>query len=357
MIVKPHEQTTVFKEPRQQAGAAAERQMAHYLHRSFNEDRGVFVLHDLRLEDHAQREHDGSTGVCQIDHLLVHRWGLFIIESKSVTEEVRVRSDDSGGDEWSRVYRRKEMGMPSPIRQAQRQADFLRAFLQRHREEMLGKRAIGFRTIAKLAEGSDQRGFKWAPIQLVIAVSDKGKIKRLGGWKEPSEPFRVFVTKADLVPDKIGQELEQHRKSASIMNAESAGRYGMWSMKALEVEQVAEFLAARHVDRSGASSARSKRTASNRNRKSSRDKPASTGHSAKTICKHCDSKDLTARSGRYGYYWRCGMCKKNTAMPVVCSACAAEGKRNKEVRVRKDKTTYFRDCEACGTSETIWTED
>ena len=120
---------------------------------------------------------------------------------------------------------------------------------------------------------------------------------------------------------------------------------------------MAEFLAARHVDRSGAPPARSKRTASNRSRRSSRDKAAGTGHSAKAECKHCDSKDLTARSGRYGYYWRCGMCKKNTAMPVVCPGCGAEGRRNKEVRVRKDKTTYFRDCEACGTSETIWTED
>ena len=137
-----------------------------------------------------------------------------------------------------------------------------------------GSDPVGLRTIAKLAAGSDQRGFKTAPIQLVIAVSDKGKIKRLGGWKEPSEPFRVFVTKADLVPDKIGQELKQHKKSASILNAESAGEYGRWSMKALEVEQVAEFLAARHVDRSGAPPARSKRTASNRSRRSSRDKAA-----------------------------------------------------------------------------------
>ena len=200
---------------------------------------------------------------------------------------------------------------------AKRQADFLRAFLQRHREELLGKHPVGLRTIAKLAAGSDQRGFKTAPIQLVIAVSDKGKIKRLGGWKEPSEPFRVFVTKADLVPDKIGQELKRHKKSAS-MNAESAGEYGRWSMKALEVEQVAEFLAAQHVDRSDASPTLSKRTAPNRSRRSSRDKPARTGHSAKATCKHCGSKDLTARSGRYGYYWRCGMCEKNTTMPAVC---------------------------------------
>ena len=357
MIVKPYEKTTEHKDPRLRAGAAAERQMAHYLHRSFKEDQEVYVLHDLRLEDHAQPEHDGSTGVCQIDHLLVHRWGLFIIESKSVTEEVRVRSDGSGGDEWSRVYRRKETGMPSPIRQAQRQSDFLRAFLQQHREELLGKQPVGLRTLAKLAAGTDQRGFKGAPIQLIIAVSDKGRIKRIGGWKEPSEPFRVFVAKADLVPDKIGQELEQHRKGASVLNAEPAGEYGTWSMKAPEVEQVAKFLAARHVDRSGASPARPKRAAPNRNRRSSRDKAASNGHSAKATCKHCGSKDLTAQWGKFGYYWRCGGCEKNTAMPAVCSACGAEGIRGKGVRVRKDKTKYFRDCEACGTSETIWTED
>ena len=32
-------------------------------------------------------------GVCQIDHMVLHRWGLFIIESKSVYDEVTVQSD------------------------------------------------------------------------------------------------------------------------------------------------------------------------------------------------------------------------------------------------------------------------
>ena len=357
MIVKPYEQTTVHKDPRQRAGAAAERQMAHYLHRGFSEDQGVCVLHGVRIEDRDQPEQDGSTGVCQIDHLLVHRWGLFIIESKSVTEEVRVRSDGSGGDEWSRVYRGKEMGMPSPISQAQRQSEFLRAFLQQHREEVRREGNLsGSAPLSKLVAGTDQRGFTSTPIQLVIAVSDKGKIKRRGGWKEPREPFRVFVTKADLVAGKIRQELQRHRKGPNVMNAEPARDYGMWSMKAHEVELVAKFLAARHVDRSGASPARPKRTAPNRNRRSSRDEAADAGDSTKAACKHCGSNDLTARSGKYGYYWRCDICEQNTAMPKTCSACGTEGIRGNGVRVRKDDTTYSRECEACGCSETIWTE-
>ena len=356
MIVKPYQQTTAHKDPRQRAGAAAEKQMAHYLHRSFSEDQGVHVLHGVRLEDPAQPEQDGSAGVCQIDHLLVHSSGLFIIESKSVTEEVRVQSDSSGGDEWSRVYRGKEMGMPSPIRQAQRQSDFLREFLQQHREELLGRQPVGLRTVTKLVVGTDQRGFKSVPIQLVIAVSDNGKIKRRGGWEEPREPFRVFVTKADLVADKIRKELERHNSGPTAVGSKSGRDYGMWSMKAQEVESVAKFLAARHVDRSGTSPPQAKPPTPNRDRRSFRDNADGTGHSTEPICKHCGSNELTAKWGKYGYYWRCVTCEQNTAMPVTCSACGAEGIRGKGVRVRKDKATYSRDCEACGHSETIWTE-
>ena len=356
MIVKPYEQTAGQKDRRQRAGAAAEEQMAHYLNRGFSGDEEVFVLHGLRLEDHDQLEQDGSPGVCQIDHLVVHRRGLIIVESKSVTEEVRIRSDGSDGNEWTRRYRGKETGMPSPIRQAQRQSDFLRAFLQQHREDLLGRMPLGTRTIAKVAKGTDLRNFTLAPIQLVVAVSDTGKIKRIGGWKEPSEPFRAFVAKADLVVDKITQEIKAHRKGASLARTRSDGEYGWWAMEEGEPEKVAEFLAAQHTDRPRASSAPTNKAAPNRNRKRTQSRAASAGRSTSAACKHCGSRNLAARSGQYGYYWKCGSCDKNTATPTVCSACGAKKGRDDGVRVRKEKKTYFRDCQACRTSELVWTE-
>ena len=357
MIVKPYKQKIENHEPRQRAGAAAERQMAHYLHRRFKDDPEAVVLHGLRLEDRDQLEQDGSPGVCQVDHLIVHRWGMFIVESKSVTEEIRVRPDGSGGDEWSRVYQGKETGMPSPIRQARRQSEFLRAFLQRNREELVGRQPFGRRTIARIKLGTDQRGFMQAPIQLVIGVSDDGTIRRLDGWKEPWEPFRVFVTKADLVPDKIAQELKRHRKGASLLSIQPTGEYGLWSMEAQEAVKVAEYLAAQHVDRSDAPPFRPNRENLGQRRKSHGENAAGPRPTAKAVCKHCGAKDLTARWGKFGYHWRCGACGKNTAMPVVCTACGAQGRRGKGVRVRKDGSRYFRDCEACGTSETVWTDD
>ncbi len=247
MITKPYKQKTGHRHVRLRAGDKAERQMAHYLNRRFRDDPEIHVLHDLRLVDPAQPEQDGSPGVCQIDHLIVHRWGLFIVESKSVTGEVCVRPDGSGGDEWSRVYGNRETGMPSPIRQVQRQSAFLRPFLQQNRKELLGRMDFGYRTVAKLHIGTDQRGFRSMPIQPVIAVSDEGMIRRLDGWEEPREPFRALVTKADLVVDKIDGELERHRKGPSMLSISVAGGYGVWSMETEETAGVAEFLAASRV--------------------------------------------------------------------------------------------------------------
>lgn len=249
MTVKPYIEPTGSRDQCERAGDAAERQMAHYLHRKFRDDPAVFVLHQLRIEDPEQPEQDGSAGVCQIDHLVVHRWGFFLVESKSVMEEVQVRSDGDGGDEWSRTYCGGQTGMPSPIRQARRQSEFLRALLDHHRFELLGGFGLGFRTIAKIRRDGDQRGFGLAPMQLVVAVSDSGRIRRLDGWKPPETPFRVIVKKADLVPEAIEQELDRHRVGANLLHVKPVGEYGLWSMEADEVSEVADFLAERHVDR------------------------------------------------------------------------------------------------------------
>lgn len=254
MIVRPYIEPTGSRSKCERAGDAAEEQMAHYLHTKFHDDPEVCVLHQLRFEDADQPKRDGSPGVCQIDHLVVHRWGFFLVESKSVMEEVRVRSDGDGGDEWSRTYRGKQKGMPSPIRQARRQSEFLRALLERHRSELLGRFRLGFRTIAKIRGDGDQRGFRFAPMQLVVAVSDNGRIRRLDGWKAPEKPFRVIVKKADLVPEAIERELDRHRVGANLLHVKPVGEYGAWSMEAEEISEVAKFLAGPHVDPSADSS-------------------------------------------------------------------------------------------------------
>ncbi len=164
---------------------------------------------------------DGRPGVCQIDHLVLHRWGAFIVESKSVTDEVAVRDDGAGGDEWTRKHGR--VGIADPTGSAAGRS--LWVFLDRHREFLRGKMPTWLRPIGKLVSGTDQRGFGHMPLQIFVAISDSGKIERVGGWKEPTEPFRAFVSKADNVGAKICDELAKHKASGRLLS-ESKGTYG-----------------------------------------------------------------------------------------------------------------------------------
>ena len=389
MIVKPYEKIATASGMRQQAGNAAERQMAHYLHRAFKDDPDAHVLNDLRLEDIEQPEQDGTAGVCQIDHLVIHRWGMFIVESKSVAEAVQVRPDGSGGDEWTRIRAGKEIGMPSPIRQAERQAQFLRAILQRHHHELVSRVPLGMRTLARLMRGSDQRTFNHVSIQLAVAISDAGRILRLDGWKAPKRPFRVFVAKADLISGKIREEIARHRRGAGLLSRESVAPtnpYGLWSIQPAEATWVARFLADRHAPRKRRHPRR-KRGGNETNNRPARPvtarpeqisppppitREAGDGSARATVapadhasarptagnrqptCRHCAGVNLTARSGPYGYYWYCSSCHGNTPMPRECTACGTRDRG--QVRVRKSGADYFADCVACGTSRKLWTQ-
>lgn len=247
MILKSPSTDAIPTDPRQRAGVQAERQMAHYLHRAFATSADLYVINDLRLVDPEQPEHDGAPGVAQIDHLVLHRYGAFIVESKSVTGTVTVR-DDGGGDEWTR----SGSGMPSPLRQAERQGEILRKYLQRHRERLLGKTAPGLRTLAKIVAGTDQRGFGHLAIQRIVAMSDGCVIKRVNRWTPPDDGFASFVVKADNVPATITAEFAKHAKGARFLTSTDRGLsdpYGQWSMKPEEVGAVADFLVASHTPR------------------------------------------------------------------------------------------------------------
>lgn len=173
-------------EPFELAGRRAEEQMAFYLRREFGDFKDVFVLNGLRLE----REGDA----CQIDHLLVHRYGFVIVESKSVTTEVSI---DNKGD-WSRLVEGKWKGMPSPINQAKLQFKLLHRVLDEHAPKMLGK-LLGL-----------QMGFGSMQFDEFAAVSDNGIIN----W--PTTEKYGQVCKADGVCELILGRIRLHKSKAGL---------------------------------------------------------------------------------------------------------------------------------------------
>ena len=356
MVVKPYKSNRGTTSGRRlQAGAKAEAQLAHYLDRAFADDPDVHLLHGLRLVDPQQPERDGATAVCQVDHLVVHDRGMFIVESKSVSGTVVVRPDGSGGDEWERTSRDgRSAGMASPIKQAERQSDFLRTLLQRHRIELLARhRGVIMRLVARWLTGTDQRGFMRAPIQLIVAISDGTVIRREDGWTEPSEPFAVFVSKADQVPDKIRGEIRRHRGGVKPLRDD--GRYGVYQLMDGEAAAVAQFLAERHLpadDRSPGTRSTGKAVARTTHSAAAALGPARSDTGP--VCKACGGVELTARSGPFGYYWRCTTCQTNTSMRGPCRTCGATDRA--VVRVRRTGSRYRRECESCGDVEHLWDE-
>lgn len=376
MITKPLEQKDTPSDPRLRAGVEAEQQMAFYLHRAFANDDSVHVLHDLRLVDPKQPEHTGKPGVCQIDHLILHRFGHFIVESKSVTSEVIVRSDGDGGDEWARVYKGRERGFPSPIQQARRQGEFLRTMLGHNQEHLLGKMPLGLRTVFRFTLGTDQRGFVHMPVQVIVAISDQGRITRKNDWKERTNPFRDYVCKADLVTEKIKAEIAEHRWQSNPLSGRGSD-YGIWSVKADELPVIAEWLTEQHTPRTAApttddatlehaadpspdSTAITAESESDPATLAASDTPESATAELTTpppaACKSCDGTTLTAKWGKYGYYWKCDACGANTAMPTVCSNCGSRGSRATPVRIHKTGPEYYRHCHSCDHRELVWTE-
>lgn len=193
------------------AGEEAEKQMAFYLKRAFANDKDCFVLNDLRVI------HSGD--VAQIDHLIVTQFGLFIIESKSVSSKITVNKHN----EWTRTYSDKPEGMPSPILQAKAQGKILRALLMENKDWLLGKALFG----------SIQKGFINCKIFTYVAISDKGIIDR--------EHDVVELFKADQICDTIVTELDILKKRNRLLSSNP-----VWEVTLEETKKVADFLLKNH---------------------------------------------------------------------------------------------------------------
>lgn len=343
MIIKEFDTHTVPNDPKRRAGFEAERQMAHYLHREFAGDEEILILNSLRVVDPEQPESNGAHGTCQIDHLVLHRWGVFIVESKSVHGEITVSDSGQGDDEWCRTYRGSRAGIASPLKQAERQGRLLRTFLQKRREQVLDKIDGAFGLLAKAVAGTNQPGFTHMPIQIIVAFSDTAIVRRENGWKVPEGPTQNFVIKADHAGTKIREQIGRHRDASGLLS-KANGPYGVWDMKPEGARRTAEFLSrhsALHAPPAGRSPA----------------VPAPAAHvSAHARCEKCQSTKLRAQSGKFGYFWRCDDCKATTTMPTICSACGVKGRGGDPVRIRKDGPRYERSCQSCGHYETVWIE-
>jgi hypothetical protein len=306
-------------DPLAHAGHQAEAQLAHYLRRAFETDAQLFVYHGLRLEQ--------GEDAAQIDHLILHPFGMILVESKSVTTRIKVNEHE----EWMRAWSGTWRGMPSPIRQVQRQGEFLRAYLQAHREGLRNKYWFGRR----------QGGFRYMPLDRLVAISDEGIIDR---------PRRVplpELCKADQVAERIRGLVAQYRKANHWANLNS--NEGLYCFNEAELARVRAFLLAHHRPLRSPTLAPDAEPAAARSAAPASQPPKEPPALTAPACPQCQGRSLAIQYGRYGYYFQCLTCAATTGIQQPCPQC------RRKARVRKQGNQFFAECTRCGTSRCFHT--
>lgn len=275
------------------AGRRAEEQMAHYLRRFFGGSSDVDILNYLRI--------DLGGEVAQMDHLVLHPCGLTIVESKSVAGSVQIKDDG----QWIRWFNKQAQGMRSPVTQAQMQGMLLRELLSRTVKQK------GF--------------FDSVEFNVLVAISDTGTIQ----W--PSAGALPEVCKADQVPERILRKVEQGRNAgAAVLSAEHRRAIG-------------DFLRSVHQPLQSKAAEQPPAAPKPLEASTSAD-PVSVQKLPAKACKHCGGTDLEVQHSKYGYYFLCRACDKNTAIKFACPECGGEG------RIRKQGRDFFAECRDCDAS-------
>jgi hypothetical protein len=305
------------------AGIKGEQESAYHIDFDFRASEITAVVHDLRLQ--------WGGRVAQIDHLLIHRTHKFyVLETKSFSHGLKITDEGEflRWNDWKKTYE----GMPSPIEQNRRQAEVLRDVLER-------------------------LGYAKPEIESFVLVSPKARIDRSKAHPCPE------VVKADQFTTAFKKRyLESLNSVGGILGGLSKAIFGD------SAEVIAKKLVALHkpimIDyeakfgmRSVLADALSKEAvvvlAPLPELATSVHAPTAEPGSgtASPICKSCGSIQLLIEYGKYGYYFKCKSCAKNTALKI---GCEIPGHKEK---LRKSKQTFYRECEQCGSSKVFYVNE
>ena len=269
----------------------------------------------------------------QVDHLIIHRYGIIIIESKSVSSKVKYNEHE----EWNRLWNNHWDKMENPVKQAERQAKAIKEILVAKANQLRGKLL-----------GLMQCGFKNMATDCLVALSDQCiDIKR-----PDNDPYLHNVFKADLITDKIDKLIAGYKERDRIFSRGEPP----WSINTEEMTKVKDFLIAKHtpmVYEQNEPKPEEKATAdiprtavTTRIESQLQATPVSRTKEEKiqalTCCLECGGKVTILWGDKYkNYYWHCTACGKNFPINYRCPTC------QEKLRIEKSKKEFYIYCEPC----------
>ena len=334
MIIKENN-NPVPAEKYEKAGYDAERKVAYYLKMAFGSEPRLLILHDIRLEFE-----DGIT--VQMDHLLIHQYGLIIIESKSVAGKLQVKEDG----QWVRWFSNQSRGMHNPIKQAQLQGQTLKRVLLNSSKENTRKVLEKF------------------PIDVLVSISDSGE------FIANKRNLYPEVCKADQVDDRVKEVVLSRAKNAlsddfvlSDINKMKLAEHLVKNHKPYQKKSELDIIipTVESINKTKNEITKIK-IPTQPKQETSTYNPFNKQKTAVGIlgiiasafngpeikfehhCLHCKSNKIEIKYGN-NYYFKCLNCSKNYPVTTACHTC------KKTLKIRKDKKYFFAECSACNTSE------
>jgi len=289
-------------------GYKAEKDNAYYLDFGFKDSPRNILLHDIRIE------HNGN--VAQIDHIIINRLGIEVLESKSFTGILTIKEDGS----LNVKYGEKIKTFPNPIEQNKRHAKILEDFLKEKMELPSNLKLFGI------------------PIDSTVLINPKTTLTN-NTLPQGFHRADSFITHWDERVEKMG----------SMMTLERA-------------KEIADLLVKNHKPKSFDYFKKYPMRKETSTKKDTSTKPIQ-AHIKETVlsnpniinqpntclCSKCKSPNIEIRYGKYGYYFKCHFCDGNTAIKLTCLSKACKPK------LKKSKLNFYQVCEVCGANKLFFT--
>ncbi len=353
MVIMPFEAKEP-SDPRGQAGWAAEKQLAHYLDREFGNSRDILLFHGLRFKRAIVpgRAPENTEDFVQIDHLVLHPHGGAVIESKSVSGELRVDARGQWSRFWQAISGRSDTHqMPSPVEQARRQAKALSELLDLAEPPLLNKLL-----------GVAQARFGGFPIRQFVAISEAGRFVPARSVDAPE------VMKADQIALAVRTDIDHARSGAGLIGlirtSVEKREATTHNLTREELQRIQAFLLSQHAQlvfsyraphpEPQSPQSRPVATPARPPTPAQVTKPATVAtstHLDPLVCIKCASTNIEVVYRR-DYCILCADCNGYTALGLACTAC------NQRAKIRKQGERFFRDCDhergGCGASTLFW---
>lgn len=328
-------------------GWEGEKQVDFYLRREFEAAADVWVFHGLRFRTPRVSDESDFT---QIDHLVLHRHGMVVVESKATGEGQGEFGVDALGQWTSRSGPQGRLvNVSSPVEQAERQAMSLRRLLEDAQPPLLNKMA-----------GLVQKRFGGFPIRCFVALADKSWLSGRGAGKHAD------VMKAEGITKAIREEIAAHKQGASwlgVLAGQNADK-GDFTLADDEVGRIREYLLRSHLPTNWSKVKPPNGHMQTRSRGAEPREPSSHNPSGAAAnknlgpnvgalatsrteaeealtCSHCRSIRVDVVHRR-DYCLLCDECGKYTALDWTCRKCG------KPATVRTRRGKYFRACDKAG---------